>query len=54
MTFANVVAKHNGESYDLRTNYQSKALEVFQEPSKYLIKICFFIQIILSLMSANC
>lgn len=35
MTYSNV-AKHNGESYDLRTNYQSKVTEVFPEPSKYL------------------
>lgn len=33
MTYSNT-AKHNGESYDLRTNYQSKVTEVFQEPSK--------------------
>lgn len=33
MSYSNV-AKHNGESYDLRTNYQTKVIEVFQEPSK--------------------
>lgn len=33
MTYSNV-AKLNGESYDLRANYQSKITEVFQEPSE--------------------
>lgn len=28
------IARHNGESYDLRTNYQPKITEVFQEPSE--------------------
>jgi len=32
MTYSNI-HKHNGESFDLRTNYQSKVTEVFQEPT---------------------
>lgn len=33
VSFSNIV-KLNGESYDLRTNYQSKITDVFQESSK--------------------
>lgn len=49
-TFSNI-AKHNGESYDLRTNYQSKATEVFQEPSKffvYKINTIFYLRYIIN------
>lgn len=35
------IAKHNGESYDLRTNYQTKVTEVFQESSEYFINIIY-------------
>jgi hypothetical protein len=38
MAYSNI-AKHNGESYDLRTNYHSKVTEVFQESSEYFINV---------------
>lgn len=37
------IARHNGESYDLRTNYQPKITEVFQEPSEYFINSMKFL-----------
>lgn len=36
MAYSNI-AKHNGETYDLRTNYHSKVTEVFHESSEYFI-----------------